>query len=100
MDPKRAVGEMKEEIISLRRDLHMHPETAFTEERTAGLVAQRLRPLGYQVRERVGKTGLVALLDTGVPGPTLALRADMDALPIQEVVGRPHGSRTPGKMHA
>lgn len=100
MEPKRAIAEMKEEIISLRRDLHMHPETAFTEERTAGLVAQRLRLLGYQVRVKVGKTGIVALLDTGVPGPTLAIRADMDALPIQEVEGRPHGSRIPGKMHA
>lgn len=100
MDARRVVDEMKEEIISLRRDLHMHPETAFTEERTAGLVAQRLRSLGYQVREKVGKTGIVALLDTGEPGPTLAIRADMDALPIQEVPGRPYGSRIPGKMHA
>jgi amidohydrolase len=100
MDPKSAVAEMKEEIISLRRDLHMHPETAFTEERTAGIVSRRLRRLGYQVREGVGKTGVVALLDTGRPGPTLAIRADMDALPLQEAPGRPYGSRIPGKMHA
>ncbi|MCS7207757.1 MAG: hypothetical protein NZ951_07495 [Dehalococcoidia bacterium] len=100
MDARRAVADLKEEIVSLRRDLHMHPETAFTEERTAALIARRLRGLGYTVREKVGRTGVVALLETGEPGPTLAIRADIDALPIQEVPGRPYGSRVAGKMHA
>ena len=88
----------REELVRLRRDLHRHPELAFEEHRTARIVAQRLRELGLEVREGVGKTGVVGVLRA--EGPVLALRADMDALPIQEVAGRPYGSVHDGVMHA
>jgi len=100
-DPIReAVQELKEEMVAFRRELHMHPETAFEEERTAGRVAERLRSLGYRVQTGIAKTGVVGVLEGSGPGPTVMVRADMDALPIQEVAGRPYGSRVPGKMHA
>jgi amidohydrolase len=89
----------REELVTARRDLHRHPELAFAETRTAGIVAGRLHELGFEVREGVGRTGVVGVLRCG-QGPTLALRADMDALPIQEVVGREHGSCRDGVMHA
>ena len=88
----------REELVRLRRDLHRHPELAFEEHRTARIVAQRLRELGLEVREGVGKTGVVGVLRA--EGPVLALRADMDALPSQEVAGRPYGSVHDGVMHA
>ncbi len=87
-----------DELIRLRRDFHRHPELAFEEHRTARIVAQRLGELGFEVREGVGVTGVVGVLRGD--GPCLALRADMDALPVQEVSGRPHGSTVDGVMHA
>ena len=86
------------ELVRLRRDFHRHPELAFEEHRTARIVAQRLGELGFEVREGVGGTGVVGVLRGD--GPCLALRADMDALPVQEVPGRPHGSTVDGVMHA
>ena len=87
-------------LITVRRDLHAHPELSHQENRTAGVVAERLRALGLAPREKVAGHGLYADIEGALPGPHLLLRADMDALPIQEVSGRPYGSRTPGVMHA
>ena len=80
-------------VIETRRDIHQHPELGFQEERTAALVAQRLRALGIAVRTGVGKTGVVGVLRGGRPGRTVALRADMDALPVTEQTGLPFASR-------
>ncbi|HEX6070676.1 MAG TPA: amidohydrolase [Longimicrobiaceae bacterium] len=88
-------------LISTRRDLHRHPELGFQERRTAAIVAERLRAAGYEVREGVAETGVVATLRGGTgPGRTLLLRADMDALPIQEEATHDFASTAPGRMHA
>jgi amidohydrolase len=88
-------------LISTRRDLHRHPELGFQERRTAAIAAERLRAAGYEVREGVAETGVVATLRGGAgPGPTLLLRADMDALPIQEEATHDFASTAPGRMHA
>ena len=99
-DIGKETEELKEELVAVRRDLHMHPELAFEEHRTSDIVAQHLRSLGYEVQTGIAQTGVVGLLEGGQPGKTLMLRADMDALPIQEVEGRPYGSAAAGKMHA
>jgi amidohydrolase len=88
------------ELVAVRRDLHQHPETAFEEVRTSGIVAERLRALGLDVRAGVAKTGLLATVRGGRPGKTVLLRADMDALPIHEENDTPYRSRVDGKMHA
>jgi amidohydrolase len=88
------------DLIALRRDLHRHPELGFQEVRTAGIVAERLRALGYTVRTGIGKTGVTGFLAGGRPGKTVLLRADMDALPIQEETEVPWRSEAPGVMHA
>jgi len=85
---------------ALRRDFHMHPELGFRELRTGGIVAQELEALGIEVTKGVGKTGVVGLLEGGKPGPTLLLRFDMDALPIQEQTGAEYASQNQGIMHA
>lgn len=77
------------ELAALYRDLHAHPELAFAEHRTAGIVARRLRELGYQVTAGVGRTGVVGVLSHGT-GPTVLLRADMDGLPVLEQTGLPY----------
>lgn len=87
-------------LVNFRRDLHQHPELGMEEVRTAGLVADRLRALGVEVRTGVGGTGVVGLIRGARPGPTIALRADMDALPIQDQKQVPYASQVPGKMHA
>ncbi len=89
---------LTEEIIEWRRDFHMHPETGFDVQRTAGIVADELEKLGYRVRRGVGKTGVVA--DLGKGGPLVAIRADMDALPLQEMNDYEYKSQVDGKMHA
>src|SRR5215472_13472024 len=85
------------DVIAIRRDLHMHPELGFEEVRTASIVADRLRRLGYDVRTGVGVTGV---LRTKRTGRTILLRADMDCLPIHELSGEPFASVHDGKMHA
>jgi amidohydrolase len=85
---------------ALRRDFHMHPELGFREIRTAGIVAKELEALGIEVTKGVGKTGVVGLLEGGKPGPTLLIRFDMDALPINEETGAEYASQNPGTMHA
>jgi hippurate hydrolase len=89
-------------FIELRRDLHRHPELGFAELRTAALVAERLAAWGYDVTREVGGTGVVGRLQRGDGTRSLGLRADMDALPIQEAEGegRPWRSRHAGRMHA
>lgn len=88
-------------LVAQRRDFHMHPELSNREERTARVVAERLRALGLtEVKTQVGRHGITALLVGGKPGPVVAVRADMDALPIQEVNEVPYKSQTPGVKHA
>jgi amidohydrolase len=89
-----------QELVAVRRDLHQHPETAFEEVRTARVVAERLRALGLSPRTGVAKTGVLATVRGGKPGRTVLLRADMDALPIQEENDTPYRSQVAGKMHA
>jgi amidohydrolase len=85
---------------SLRRDFHRHPELGFQEVRTAGVVARELGLLGLEVTSGVAKTGVVALLEGGKPGPVVLVRFDMDALPIVEETGAEYASENPGVMHA
>jgi len=85
---------------ALRRDFHMHPELGLQEYRTAGIVARELNALDLEVTTGIAETGVVAMLDTGRPGPTALLRFDMDALPILEETGAEYASLTPGVMHA
>lgn len=93
-----AIGEL---LVRLRRDVHAHPEPAFQEVRTAGLAAAHCAPLGMRVRTGVGGTGVLADLSSGRPGPTVLIRVDMDALPVQENDdARPYRSTVPGVMHA
>lgn len=87
-----------DELVALRRDLHRHPELSFCEHRTAATVAALLTELGWRVRTGIGKTGVIA--DLGEAGPRVALRADMDALPIQEASQVEYASTVPGVMHA
>ncbi len=85
---------------TLRRDFHMHPELGFREIRTGGIVAKELEALGLEVTKGVGKTGVVGFLEGAKPGPTLLLRFDMDALPINEDTGAEYTSTNAGVMHA
>ena len=87
-----------EELIEWRRDFHMHPETGFEVQRTAGIVADELERMGYRVRRGIGKTGVVAEIGEG--GRMVAIRADMDALPILEQNDSDYRSKIDGKMHA
>jgi amidohydrolase len=106
--PESDVAKVMEQVIAWRRDLHEHPELGNNEVRTAKLVADHLKALGLEVRERVGKTGVVAVLKGGKPGAVVALRADMDALPVTEEVDLPFRStvkstfngQAVGVMHA
>jgi hippurate hydrolase len=82
-----------------RHDLHMHPELAFEEHRTAAFIARELREMGLEVHEGLAGTGVVGVLRNG-DGPSIGLRADIDALPVQEATGLPFASQTPGRMHA
>ena len=90
--------ELKGELIRLRRAIHRHPELGFREVKTAALIAETLESLGIKVRTGVAKTGVIGYLGEG--GPVLAIRADMDALPIQELNEVPYRSQVPGVMHA
>jgi amidohydrolase len=97
---KAAAERVAPSVLATRRDLHMHPELSNREERTGHLVEERLRDLGLEVRYPVAKTGVVGVLRGGRPGGVVALRADMDALPIEERNDVPYKSLTPGVMHA
>ena len=106
METLRAAKAIENDIISLRREIHVHPELGLETPHTSALVARVLGDLGIEVRERVGGHGVVGLLrgegsgHSLGDGLTIALRADMDALPITEETGKEYGSKIPGLMHA
>ncbi|MCB1959708.1 MAG: amidohydrolase [Rhodocyclaceae bacterium] len=87
-------------LTALRRDIHAHPELAFEEHRTAELVAKRLEAAGIETHRGIGRTGVVGVIRAGTSARAIGLRADMDALPMQERNTFPHHSRHPGRMHA
>lgn len=91
-----AVAAETSRVVAWRRDLHANPELGFAETRTAALVAEHLRSLGMEVRTGVGRTGVVGILRGARPGKTVALRADMDALPVPEATGLPFASTATG----
>ncbi len=93
------IRDLEPELVAWRRDLHAHPELAYREHRTASLVAERLRGWGIDVDEGLAETGVVGTLSRG-DGPTIGLRADMDALAMQETNTFAHRSQHPGRMHA
>jgi amidohydrolase len=95
--PSRSVID---EVIELRRHFHRHPEVSFGEHETSRQLGERLRQLGLELKRCPTDTGVVALLDTGKPGKTVMLRADIDGLPIHEESGVDFSSRTDGTMHA
>ncbi len=97
LDEARAI---QDETVALRRDFHRHPELGFEENRTAGIVAQRLESLGIDTTTGIAETGVVGILKGQAERPVLLLRFDMDALPIQEETGAEYASESPGLMHA
>ena len=97
---RQIVDRLEPHLIAIRRDIHAHPELAFEEVRTSGVIAAELDRLGIPHTRGIGKTGIVGLIEGGRPGPVLAIRADMDALPMQEKTGLPWASSIEGKMHA
>ncbi|MEE8306250.1 MAG: amidohydrolase, partial [Gammaproteobacteria bacterium] len=88
-----AINAIEPQVIAWRRDIHEHPELSNREFRTAALVADHIRALGLEVRTGVAHTGVVGTLVGGQPGPVIALRADMDALPVTEQVDLPFASK-------
>src|SRR5436190_6797728 len=97
----RKAEAMRPQVVEWRRDFHMHPELSNREERTARIVAEKLQAFGFdQVRTDVARHGVVGLLKGGLPGPVVAYRADMDALPINETIDVPYKSLVPGVKHA
>ncbi len=97
----KSIEAMFPKLVEIRRDIHMHPELPNEEVRTAKLVADRLKELGFtDIKTGVAKHGVVALLKGGQDGPCVAVRADMDALPIKELRSVPYRSQNPGVMHA
>lgn len=97
----RRAASLHASVVETRRDIHRYPELGYRETRTAALVADRLRALGFdQVRTGVGKTGVVGILQGGRPGKVVAVRADMDALPIPELIDVPYKSTVEGVKHA
>lgn len=96
----RDASELEREIIEVRRKIHMEPELAYNENKTASLIAEKLKTLGIEVRERVGGTGVLGIVKGRGEGKVVALRADMDALPVEEKTGLPFSSKIKGVMHA
>lgn len=91
---------LRRSLIDTRRDLHIHPELSNREERTAQIIADRLRALGLTVKTGIARHGVVGVLQGGKPGPLVAWRADIDALPIDETLDVPYRSQNPGVKHA
>ena len=101
IDPRKEADALVPRLVAWRRQLHQHPELGFEEEQTSAFVAERLRELGLEVHTGLAHTGVVGILRAAQKKEAgVLLRADMDALPIQEVEGREYGSKIPGKMHA
>lgn len=88
------------EVVKIRHQLHQIPELKYEEVQTASLIAATLTSYGCMIKTGIAKTGVVAIIDSGKPGKTVALRADIDALPIHEATSLPYQSKNPGKMHA
>ncbi len=99
-DFKQEAEALFDEMVAMRRDFHRHPELGFQETRTSRIVAEKLGELGLEVQYGVGQTGVVGLLEGNQPGPTILLRFDMDALPIQEENNLDFASQNAGVMHA
>jgi hippurate hydrolase len=99
-DLQRSIEAIAPEFVAIRRQIHAHPELAFEERHTSDLVAELLAGWGYEVHRGLGTTGVVGTLRKGRGERTLGIRADMDALPIQERTGLDYASTLPGKMHA
>ena len=99
-DIHQLVADQKDLIIQLRRDLHRIPETAYTEKKTSAYIANYLNSLKLEVKTGIARYGVVGLMKTGRPGPTLMIRADMDALPLKENTGLAFASEHEGAMHA
>ncbi|MEC5396365.1 M20 aminoacylase family protein [Uliginosibacterium sp. H1] len=100
MSALAALESRRDEIVRVRHDIHAHPELAFDEHRTAALVAERLRAAGIETHTGIGRTGVVGVIRRGNSPRAIALRADMDALPITELNEFSHRSRHAGRMHA
>lgn len=100
MKPIDALAARAEQLTAWRRDLHAHPELAFEEHRTAAFVAERLTEFGLSPHVGLATTGVVASIEGKAKGPAIALRADLDALPMTEESGVAHASTHPGRMHA
>ena len=94
------IEKMTDELVAIRRDFHAHPELGMQEVRTSGIVADLLRQWGIETHTGIGKTGVVGVLKGNGEGRTIGLRADMDALPIEEKTNLPFASKNPGVMHA
>ena len=94
------VAKRLDAMVALRRDFHRHPELSFQETRTSQIIAERLTKAGLEVRTGIAKTGVVGILRGDKPGKTIAWRADIDALPLTEILEAPFASGTPGVMHA
>lgn len=99
-DLHQSIQAIAPEFVAIRHRIHAHPELAFEERRTSDLVAEQLAAHGYEVHRGLGTTGVVGTLRKGTGDRTLGIRADMDALPIQEKTGLEYASTLPGKMHA
>jgi amidohydrolase len=97
---KKEIWGMKDWLVEIRREIHMHPELGFEEIETSKLVSEWLERFGLEVKRGWAKTGVVGLLQGGEPGKTVAIRADMDALPLEEANQVPYASAVRGKMHA
>jgi len=101
MPIKNRIAEFDADMRDWRHDFHAHPELSYEETRTAGIVADKLRAWGIEVHEKVGRTGVVGVIRGGKEGSgSIGIRADMDALPMQEIADPPYKSTVPGKMHA
>jgi amidohydrolase len=99
-DIEQAAARVHDKVVEVRRDIHRHPELGNREHRTGKLVRDRLKALGLEVRYPIARTGVIGILRGGEPGPVVALRADIDALPIDETREVPYRSSNPGAMHA
>jgi amidohydrolase len=100
MDLKKDIRNTRDQVIKMRRDLHLIPETAYTEKKTADYVTRYLKTLDLDVYTGIAQYGVVGVLDSGRPGKTLLIRSDMDALPITEETGLDFASTHAGAMHA
>ncbi len=100
MNFRHEAEQLREKLTGWRRDFHRHPELAYEEHRTASIVADHLKRLGYRVQTGVAKTGVVGLLEGTRAGPEVMVRFDMDALPVTEETGAEYASEVPGRMHA